>query len=79
MLCIILYTSVKSALSRLYSSDGNPSFLSLSGYGRFLTLEFLETSFVARLCTFSIAIMSFLNSGVQTVVAYSRCGLTMVL
>ena len=60
MLFNILYISIKSALSRIYSSDGNPSFLSLSGYGRFLILK---TNFVTRLCTFSIAIMSFLNSG----------------
>ena len=34
---------------------------------------------MALLWTFSIAIMSFLYKGVQTVTTYSRCGLTIDL
>ena len=39
-------------LSRLYSEEGNPNARSLSLYDK---RDILLTSFVARLCTFSIA------------------------
>ena len=71
--CIILYTWIISVLSLLYSKDDNPSAFNLSGYVR-CCIHF--TSLVARLCTFSIKILSFLNMGDQIVEAYSRCGLT---
>ena len=39
----------------------------------------VQTSFVALLCTFSIATMSFLYRGIHTVAALSGCGRTMDL
>ena len=56
MLFMILYTSMRSALSRLYSSDGRFNFFDLSWYDRCLMFD---TNFVALLRTFSIDIMSF--------------------
>ena len=50
MSCSILYTWITSALSRLYSNEGNPNARSLSLYGK---CDIHLTSFVARLCTFS--------------------------
>ena len=73
MSCNILYTWIISALSRLYSNESNPNARSLSLYGR---CDILITSFVARLCTFSIATLSFLNTGHHTVDAYSKWGRT---
>ena len=69
MLCIIMYTWITSALSSLYSKEGNPNARSLSLYGR---CDILLTSFVARLCTFLIATLCFLNTGHHTVDAYSK-------
>ena len=47
---------MKSALSRLYSNDGNPNICNLSLYD---ICDVLFTNFVALCCTFSIAILSF--------------------
>ena len=70
MSCSILYTWITSALSRLYSNVGNPNARSLSLYGK---CDIHIKSFVARLCTFSIAILSFLKTGDHTGDAYSKC------
>ena len=70
MSCSILYTWITSALSRLYSNEGNPNARSLSLYGK---CDIHLTSFVARLCTFSRAILSFLKTGDHTDDAYSKC------
>ena len=73
---IILKTSTRTALSLLYSRDGSPRHLSVSWYVKWLIVL---TNFVALLCTFSIAIISFLKRGVHTVAAYSKWGLTIDL
>ena len=70
MSCSILYTWITSALSRLYSNEGNPNARSLSLYGK---CDIHLTSFVARLCSFSRAILSFLKTGDHTDDAYSKC------
>ena len=70
MSCSILYTWITSALSRLYSNEGNPSARSLSLFDK---CDIHLTSFVAGLCTFSIAILSFLKTGDHTGDAYSKC------
>ena len=70
MSCSILYTWITSALSRLYSNEGNPNARSLSLYGK---CDIHLTSFVARLCTFSKAILSSLKTGDHTDDAYSKC------
>ena len=67
---------MKSALSRLYSNDGNPNICNLSLYD---ICDILFTNFVALCCTFSIAILSFFYTGGHTEAAYSRCGLTSAL
>ena len=69
MSCSILYTWITSALSRLYSNEGNSNARSLSLYGK---CDIHLTSFVARLCTFSKAILSFLKTGDHTGNAYSK-------
>ena len=68
MSCRILHTRITPNLSHLYSNQGNSNARSLSRYGR---CDILYTSFVARLCTFSIATLSFLKFGHHTVDAYS--------
>ena len=73
MSCSILHTWITSAFSRLYSNQGNPNAGSISLYGR---CDIRLTSFVARLCTFSIATLSFLKTGHHTVDAYSKKGWT---
>ena len=73
MPCSILYTWITSAFSRLYSYEGNPNARSLSLYDR---CDILLTSFVARVCTFSIATLSFLKNMHHTVDAYSKWGRT---
>ena len=55
--CRILYVWLMSALSLLYSDVGSPSLRNLSVYYKPLHDD---TSFVARLWTFSIIILSFL-------------------
>ena len=56
MLFMIFYTSMRAAISRLYSSDGSPNFLNLSLYDWCLMFD---TNFEALLSTFFIAIISF--------------------
>ena len=63
-----------SAHSLLYSRVVSPRYLSVS---RYVMLLIVWTSFVALLCAFSIATMSFLKRGVYTVTAYSKWGRTM--
>ena len=71
MSCSILYTWITSALSLLYSNEGNPNARSLSLYGK---CDIHLTSFVARLCTFSKAILSFLKTGDHTGACNHRIG-----
>ena len=68
---IILYTWITSYRILLYCKEGLPRCNNLSGYDRSL-IDI--TSLVALLCTFSIALASFLYRGFQTVTAYSKCG-----
>ena len=56
--------------------SGNPYARSLSLYDK---CDILLTSFLARLCTFSIATLSFLKTGNHTVDAYSKCRRTIDL
>ena len=65
-----------SPLNLLYDKVGIFRIFSLSVYGKFLTLC---TNFVALFCALSMASISFLNLGFQTMFPYSRCGLIKVL
>ena len=73
MLCIILYSWITSALSCLYSNEGNPNARSLSLYDK---CDIPLTSFVACLCMFKFATLSFLKTGHHTDDAYSKLGRT---
>jgi hypothetical protein len=70
---VSLYVSIISPRKLLYLSVGSLTFRSLSSYSRFFNGG---NSFVALLCTFSIAVISLILYGLQSALAYSKCGLT---
>ena len=73
MSCSIVKTCITSAIFHLYSKEGNPNARRHLLHDR---CDILLTSFVARLCAFSIAVLSSLKTGHYTDDAYSKCGRT---
>ena len=66
---VSLYVSIILPRKRLYLSVGSLSFRILSSCSRFFNDG---TSFVALLCTFSIAVISLILYGLQSALAYSN-------
>ena len=73
---VILNVSIMSPFTRLYFNVGNLKFLNLSSYSIFFICGSI---LVARLCTFSIELISFFLYGDQTLLAFSKCGRTSAL
>ena len=69
IVCALFYTSIMSPLSLRYANVGSFSNFSLSIYDKSLIPE---SSFVALLWTFSVAILCFILYGYHTATAYSR-------
>ena len=70
---VSLYVSIILPRKLLYLSVGSLSFRGLSSCSTFFNDS---NSFVALLCTFSIAVISLILYGLQSALAYSKCGLT---